>query len=168
MWRSKKFLLVTVLVVVVLAGSIGGVALAQAENDGDNPRHELLARVADKLGIDEQTLQDAFGEAMSELRAEHPAGGPRLGLSTELLEQFGIDESAFQEAVEQARNELEDGTLEGGRRALMTRVLQLLGIDEEEWQQAVAELCPERPEGRPFHGRPGGRLAKPWGGTPGL
>jgi len=78
MWRSKKFILVLVLAVVVLAGSIGGVALANDGNGHDSPpeaRHEaLLDRVTEiyqentGVAIDTQQLQDAFAQAQSEMR----------------------------------------------------------------------------------------------------
>jgi hypothetical protein len=67
MWRSKKFVLVALLAVVVLVGSIGGVALAQ-ENEEGKPRVTLLARVAEILGIDQQQVEDAFAQARSEAR----------------------------------------------------------------------------------------------------
>ena len=70
MWRSKKFIMVTLLVAVVLVGSIGGVALAQTENGDDSQPKTLLARVAEILSIDQQELEDAFAEARSEMQAE--------------------------------------------------------------------------------------------------
>ena len=71
MWRSKKFILATLLIVVVLVGSTVGVVFAQTENGDDSqPKTMLLARVAEKLGIDEQELKDAFAQARSEMRDE--------------------------------------------------------------------------------------------------
>jgi len=80
MWRSKKFILIVVLATVVLAGSIGGVALANDGNGDDSPpeaRHEaLLDRVAEiyqentGVAIDTQQLQDAFAQAQSEVVTE--------------------------------------------------------------------------------------------------
>ena len=35
MWRSKKFIIIALLTIVVLGGSIGGVALANTGNGGD-------------------------------------------------------------------------------------------------------------------------------------
>ena len=67
MWRSKKFIIVGVLAAVVLVGSIGGVVLAQTENGDDSQPKTLLARVAEKLGINQQELKDAFAEAQSEM-----------------------------------------------------------------------------------------------------
>ena len=73
MWRSKKLIIAAILTVVVLVGSIGGIALAQENGDdnGDNSQPQtLLARVAAILGIDQQELEDAFTQAKSEMRDE--------------------------------------------------------------------------------------------------
>jgi hypothetical protein len=79
-WRSKKFILATVLAVVVLLGSLGGVALAQAGTGDDSQpaaQHEALL---DKVcaiyeqntgtAINAQELQKAFGQAGTEMRNE--------------------------------------------------------------------------------------------------
>ncbi len=88
MWRSKKFIVVALLAAVVLAGSIGGVALARtgsgnpagvllAQNVSENvsQRDVLFTRVAEILvgkGIDitSEQLEDAFAQAQSEMRDE--------------------------------------------------------------------------------------------------
>jgi len=80
MWRSKKFLLVALLVPAVLVGSISGVAFAQTENGEDSKpeaRHEaLLERVSEiyeentGVTIDPQELQNAFAEAKGEMHEE--------------------------------------------------------------------------------------------------
>ena len=71
MWKSKKFILLAVLATVILVGSIGGIVYAQDDGDEDgSPRMVLLEKVADKLGIDPQQLEDAFTEAIGEMRAE--------------------------------------------------------------------------------------------------
>lgn len=79
MWRSKKFIVIAVLSAVVLVGSIGGVVLAQTENEDSNlgnQRTALLERVSaiyqEKTGnaIDPQVLEDSFTQAQSELRDE--------------------------------------------------------------------------------------------------
>ncbi len=80
MWRSKKFLLVAVLTVVVLLGGIGGVALAQS-GDGDNgqpvAQHQaMLDKVCtiyeENTGtaINSEELQKAFAQARSEMQDE--------------------------------------------------------------------------------------------------
>ena len=81
MWRSKKFIIGAVLATVLLAGSIGGIALA-ADN-GDESCHraksgELLERVCeiynanpDRTGdIDCDELEAAFAGVRGEMRAE--------------------------------------------------------------------------------------------------
>jgi hypothetical protein len=80
MWRSKKVIVIAVLATVLLAGSIGGVAFAQADN-GDDGQPEpkcgaLLDRVCeiyeDKTGvaIDSEALKDSFAQAQGEMRNE--------------------------------------------------------------------------------------------------
>lgn len=75
MWRSKKFIIAVVLVALVLAGSIGGIVSAQGDDEEEDtsPRAILLEKVADKLGIDQQQLEDAFAEAIAEVRDEAQA-----------------------------------------------------------------------------------------------
>lgn len=70
--RNKKWVIVAVLVAaVVLAGSIGGVALAQTGTTGNTDTGKtLLARVATILGIDQQKVEDAFAQAQREVRDE--------------------------------------------------------------------------------------------------
>jgi len=72
MWRKRKWIIAAAIlaVVVLLAGSVGGVALAQTSSTGDNPEKTLLARVAAILGIDQQKLEDAFAQAQKEMRDE--------------------------------------------------------------------------------------------------
>jgi hypothetical protein len=80
MWRSKKFIIITVLVVVALAGTIGGVALAQGNGD-ENPQPgarqaALLERVCEiyyentGTTINADDLQNAFAQAQGEIREE--------------------------------------------------------------------------------------------------
>ena len=75
MWRSKKFILATVLGAVLLAGSIGGIALAQTENgDSDQPTtlfDRVTAILVDKgVDITSEQLKDAFTQAQSQMRTE--------------------------------------------------------------------------------------------------
>jgi hypothetical protein len=74
MWRNKKWALAIVLaVVVVLAvGVIGGVVYAQSGTGttAKNPGDKLMARVAEKLGIDQDKLETAFKDAQKELGEE--------------------------------------------------------------------------------------------------
>ena len=79
MWQSKKFIIVTVLAVVLLSGSIVGVALAA--NNGDDtqakaPAEDILGKVCaiyqQKTGvaIDQEALKAAFAQAQSEMQKE--------------------------------------------------------------------------------------------------
>jgi hypothetical protein len=78
MHRSKKFILIALLAVVVLAGSIGGVVYAQtgddSSSDNQSKAQAMLDRVCaiykEKTGvaIDSQQLKDAFTQAGSEMR----------------------------------------------------------------------------------------------------
>jgi len=71
MWRRKRFIIVALLATVLLVGSIGGVALAQTgSTDNTTSGKTLSARVAAILGIDQQTVEDAFAQAKSEMQAE--------------------------------------------------------------------------------------------------
>ncbi len=79
MRRSKKFIFMALLAIVVLAGSIGGVVMA-AENGDDSQPKPRYGAMLDKVceiyeentgvAIDVQELQTAFVQAGSELMAE--------------------------------------------------------------------------------------------------
>ena len=79
MWRSKKFILIAVSVAVLLAGSMGGVALAAGSGDNSQSKtqgDDLLAKACtiyqQKTGvtIDQAALKDAFAQAQSEMQKE--------------------------------------------------------------------------------------------------
>jgi len=100
MWRSKKFVVIGLLAIVVLAGSIGGVALAQSgEGEDDSPqvRHEaMLDRVCEIYNeanpdatIDPDALKDAFAQAGEEQLAEAKA---KMAEAREAFRQKLIDE----------------------------------------------------------------------------
>ena len=73
MWRSKKFLLIGLISVVVLAGTLGGFALASADDEDSNQPQIEKVNIIDKVAeiyekntgtaIDSQELQKAFEEA---------------------------------------------------------------------------------------------------------
>ena len=76
MHRSKKFIVIALLAVVIVAGSIGGVVYAQTGNgdDSQSKAQALLDRVSEiykentGVAIDSQKLKDAFTQAEKELR----------------------------------------------------------------------------------------------------
>ncbi len=80
MWRSKKFIVIALLAVVVLTGSIGGVALAQTEDENSNPVVSEGVALWDKVSaiyeqktgvaLDQEALKEAITEAQDELRTE--------------------------------------------------------------------------------------------------
>jgi hypothetical protein len=79
MWRSKKFIIVTVLAAVILTGSITGVALAQTGDEDNSPQAQqeaLLDKVCaiyeqnTGVAIDQEALRDAFAQVQSEMRTE--------------------------------------------------------------------------------------------------
>lgn len=72
MWKSKRFIIVAVIVAVVLVGTVAGVALAQANNDSSTTTQgkTFAARVAAILGIDQQKVQDAFDKANRDIADE--------------------------------------------------------------------------------------------------
>ena len=80
MWRSKKFIIIAVMTVVVLGATLGGVAIASADDENGsqttNPFTTLLEKVAaiyqqnTSTAIDPQELQKAFTEAQKEIRDE--------------------------------------------------------------------------------------------------
>lgn len=81
MKRSKKIILIAVMAVVVLAGTIGGVALAQDENEANSQpevkRGAFLEKVCEiynaknpEAPIDCEELKDAFTQAGSEIQTQ--------------------------------------------------------------------------------------------------
>jgi type VI protein secretion system component VasK len=82
MWRKKKFIIIAVLTMVVLAGILGGVAIANADDQNTNqtsttnPFTTLLDKVATiyqqntSVAIDSQELQKAFTQAQTEMQTE--------------------------------------------------------------------------------------------------
>jgi hypothetical protein len=68
MLKKRKFLVVGIIVAVILAGTIAGVALAQTNTTPTTPKpgNTIMARVASILGIDQKKLEDAFAKAQKE------------------------------------------------------------------------------------------------------
>ena len=71
--KKRYWLTGTMIVAAVLVlGIMGGVAMAQeaSDGDGDSEKQSFAGRVADILGLDETTVQDAMDEAREEMREE--------------------------------------------------------------------------------------------------
>jgi hypothetical protein len=104
MWRSKKFIIIAVFTAVLLVGTIGGVALAQTEDEDNNPqaqREALLDRVCEiyeentGTAINAEALQEAIAQAQSETQAA--AMEARLA---KMVENGVLDEAQAQELLE--------------------------------------------------------------------
>jgi hypothetical protein len=67
MWRKKKFIIMLLGAILIVAASISGVALAQGSEEDSQP-DSLLGRVAAILGIEQQTIEDAFKQAQTEMQ----------------------------------------------------------------------------------------------------
>jgi hypothetical protein len=79
MWRSKKFLIIGVLATVLIAGAcIGGVALAQDNEDDSQPTaaiNTLWDKVAtilqnEGVNVTSEQLKDAFTQAGKEMQTQ--------------------------------------------------------------------------------------------------
>ncbi len=75
MWKSKKFILVAVLAIIVLVGGTAGIVFAQNGSEGESQPKTLLARVAEILvgkgiNINQQDLEDAFAQTRMEMQDE--------------------------------------------------------------------------------------------------
>jgi hypothetical protein len=85
MWRSKKFIIIAILAALVLGGTLGGVAIAQADDQNNSPTPTanatanvttFLEKVAEiyknntGVTIDPQQLQQAITEARQAIQSE--------------------------------------------------------------------------------------------------
>jgi len=102
MWRSKKLIIVAVIATVVLVGSIGGVVLA---NGDENQPKAQFGKFIDKVcdiydenvepDIDRDALQAAIAQAQSEMQAAAMEG--RLA---KMVKNGVIDETQAEELQE--------------------------------------------------------------------
>ena len=88
MWRSKKVIISVVLAVVLLFGIIGGVALAQ-ENEDSQPRLGFLERLADKLGITTEELKDKIFDIFFTTKQVGQGTGLGLSISQNIIKLHG-------------------------------------------------------------------------------
>ena len=70
--RKRYWLTGTIVAAVMVLGIMGGVAMAQetSDEDGDSEKKSFAARVAEILGLDETTVQDAIDQAKAEMQEE--------------------------------------------------------------------------------------------------
>ena len=149
MWRTKKFIISAVIAVVILAGSIGGIALADEPENEIHPGAVFLEKLAEKLGISVEELQAKIDEVRAELPQRNPEEwhGTRVPADHfgNLSEKLGIeiDEDAFHAAMAEARERIQAGE---DRQEVMNEVLAEFGIDIESLKIKGAEIAHgERP-----------------------
>jgi hypothetical protein len=78
MWKSKKFIFIAILVVLVVGGTLGGVAIAQADDQSSSANQTAASTFLDKVAeiyekntnvaINPDELQKAFVEAGQALK----------------------------------------------------------------------------------------------------
>lgn len=152
MWRSKKFIVGVVLVAILLLGSLGGIVLADDNGDDSHPRTEFLEKLAGKLGISVEELQDKIAEVHAEMPEIYGEGwqgrrGP-AGHFGNLGDKLGIeiDEDAWKAAMADARERIQAGE---DRQEVMTEVMAQFGIDVDALKAKFAENTDGE---RPFRG----------------
>jgi hypothetical protein len=138
MRRSRKIILISLLAIVVLAGSIGGVVMADDANDnGDipGPWNGFQEKLAEKLGITVEELQATIAEVREELpppqppqhcegwQDKHELAGPFAELDEETR-------AALKEDLAKIREEMQAKTAE---------VFESYGIDVDAWKAQIAE-----------------------------
>jgi len=103
MWRSKKFIIITVLAALLVAGSVGGIVLAQDNGDKDGTQPEaqhaaLLERVCEiyKVNTGDDIDPEALKEAIAQTQSELYAAAMEARLA-KMVENGVIDETQAQE-----------------------------------------------------------------------
>jgi len=149
MWKSQKFILAAVLAAVMVIGGTAGVVLAQDEEQNpasQGPRDALTTRVAEILGISQQTFKDAFKQAISESRPENPPQqGRRDALTARVAEKLGVEQQELENATKEAIRELRSENLDrqDWRDALTARVAGKLGVEQQQLENATKEAITE-------------------------
>lgn len=80
MWKSKRFIVIAVIVGVIAVGGVAGVAIAKTAGTAgsntstavalatsDNTSQGLIGRVATILGLPQSTVQNAFDQAQKDM-----------------------------------------------------------------------------------------------------
>jgi hypothetical protein len=132
MWRGKKSVIVTLLGAVVLVISLVGAGCASTGNGGEGlpdmsnstgsdgkdlpgtpwgegqpgMPNNVLARVADILGIDQQRLEDAFAQAQTEMGDATPGDSSPEAIIVRTAEILEIEQQDLQDAFAQAQSEM--------------------------------------------------------------
>lgn len=142
MWRSKKFIVFTALVIVILVGTLGaGTVLAAEETDSD-PKITCIERIASFLEITPEQLREAFQDARDYIRTLEPENrSPELFKDkvNEYLDDIGAVMD-LQDAVALAREEIQceaGAKLEGMRERIRNRWTEFHEHGDE-WREHFA------------------------------
>ena len=116
MWRSKRFMLVAMLIAVVLVGSVVGVGCSPTGNgDGLPPRtgdeglpKAIMARAAEILEIEQQKLEDAFAQAQSEMQDSTQEDRQPEAQMPRVAAILGLEQQDLQDAFAHAQSEMGD------------------------------------------------------------
>ena len=120
MWRSQKSVIVTLSGVMVLVVSLAGASCVPTGNGGEGPPgmpwgegqpqmpNNVLGRVAEILGIDQESLEDALAQAQTEIGNATPGDGAREAIMTRTAEILEIEQQDLQDAFAQAQSEMAD------------------------------------------------------------
>jgi hypothetical protein len=125
MWQSKKSVIVTLLGAVVLVVSSVGAGCASTGNGGeglpDMPNstgnggegllgmsNNILARVAEILGIDQQRVEDAFTQAQTEIQNATQGDRSPEAIIARTAEILEVEQQDLQDAFTQAQSEMAD------------------------------------------------------------
>ncbi len=128
---------------MALAGVLAGTISADEESAGA-PRDTLLARVAELLGLEQQQVEDAFQQAMSEQRAERQA--EREAARDARLQEL-IDEGILTEEQVEAWNDWLESRPD-------------VGDEMREWFESRPDMGDAFPQGP----GPQGRMSDRFGG----
>ena len=107
MWnKTRKLIIIPLLLVVLLFVSTSGIALADDEpNNG--PRAGFLEMVAGSLGITPEQLRAVYSEARDAMDPDNPDREAFKDKVEELLNaQYGIAYGALQTAIDEARAQI--------------------------------------------------------------
>jgi hypothetical protein len=167
--RGRTLALVLAGAVVLASGAyalgsqVGG-GSATANDDQDHPKPAFLMhgnvssgvdRLADKLGVSEEELQEAFEDVAPKppdrprLRRHFQKGGPGPGIAfgmigpggdfaAELAKELGVDESKIKDALENIRKKHE-AEAKQKHDELAQKLADKLGISVDKVKEALAE-----------------------------
>jgi len=139
MWRSKKFIIITILAIVVLLGTFGTGTVLAAEEESDDPKLTFIERVAGFLEITQEQLREAFQDTrdyMQTLDSEERSPEVFKDKMNEYLDDVGAV-MGIEEALALAREEIKTelgAKLEGIREQIRNRWTEMQERGEE-WRE---------------------------------